>query len=90
MAIAEQGIEPHGAELGAHADGETLFKAGLAYSTGTGVEVDLIAAHKWFNLAALKGHDDARDLRAEMADQMSDAEIREAQKAAREWLKLMN
>ena len=32
-----------------------LFDLGLAYSTGNGVGVDYIAAHKWFNLAAMRG-----------------------------------
>ena len=69
---------------------EALYQAGLAYSLGNGVGTDLIAAHKWFNLAAAKGWDAAKELRQEMADQMSTEDIREAQKAAREWMKLMN
>lgn len=69
---------------------EDLYEAGLAYSLGEDVELDLVEAHKWFNLAAARGHEAARDLRQEMANQMSSLEIREAQKAAREWLRLMN
>jgi uncharacterized protein len=48
--------------------------------------VDLIAAHKWFNLAAIKGSSEAVRLRREIACQMSDAEIAAAQRGARDWL----
>ena len=35
---------------------DALFELGVTYSTGRGgVPVDLIEAHKWFNLAALFG-----------------------------------
>jgi uncharacterized protein len=68
------------------AAGEMLFELGMTYSIGRDVPVDLIAAHKWFNLAAMKGNADAIRLRREIADQMSDAEIATAQRAARAWL----
>jgi hypothetical protein len=44
-------------------------------------------AHKWFNLAAMRGNEDAARLRREIADQMSEDEIAAAQRAARAWLK---
>ncbi len=78
------------ADLPADAAREDLYQAGIIYSTGMGVETDLVAAHKWFNLAALKGSNEAKDRRREIAEQLSTAEIAEAQKAAREWLRLMN
>ena len=59
----------------------------MNYSAGAGVAVDLIEAHKWFNLAAMRGHADAARLRREIAEQMADAEIGRAQRAARDWLK---
>ena len=68
--------------------GEALFALGMMYSAGNSVPVDLVSAHKWFNLAAMKGHADAVLLRREIAAEMSDAEIGQAQLAAREWLKL--
>ena len=34
---------------------EAIYDLGLLYSTGQGVELDLVEAHKWFNLAAMKG-----------------------------------
>ena len=37
-------------------DVDALYDLGVTYSTGRGgVTVDLIEAHKWFNLAALSG-----------------------------------
>ena len=68
--------------------GEALFELGMMYSAGNSVPVDLVSAHKWFNLAAMKGYADAARLRREIAAEMSDAEIGKAQLAAREWLKL--
>lgn len=63
-----------------------LYQLGLCYSTGQGVELDLVAAHKWFNLAAMKGVVEARTWRAELAQQMGPNEIAEAQRLARLWL----
>jgi TPR repeat protein len=68
-------------------DAEGCFALGMNYSSGAGVAVDLIEAHKWFNIAAMRGHGDAARLRREIAEQMADAEIGRAQRAARDWLK---
>lgn len=65
---------------------DDLYKLGLIYSTGQGGAVDLVEAHKWFNLAAVRGSEDAKLGRRDMAEQMSIQEIAAAQKAAREWL----
>ncbi len=67
---------------------ETLFELGLKYCSGRDVDIDLIAAHKWFNLAAMRGSEDAKRYRLEIAGEMSRAEIAEAQRQAREWLQL--
>jgi uncharacterized protein len=66
---------------------DMLFELGMMYSVGRDVPVDLVAAHKWFNLAAVKGNGEAIRLRREIAHQMSDAEIAVAQRAARDWLR---
>ena len=68
-------------------DADGCFVLGMTYSAGAGVAVDLIEAHKWFNLAAMRGHADAAQLRREIAEQMADPEIGRAQRAARDWLK---
>ena len=67
-------------------DAEQLFDLGVLYATGRDVEQDLVAAHKWFNLAALKGRADAISMRREVAAMMSDAEIATAQREARAWM----
>ncbi len=68
-------------------DVEAYFDLGVAYSCGTGgCPVDLIEAHKWFNLAAQAGSDAAQASRAEIAEEMSAREISIAQKQARAWL----
>ena len=69
------------------ASGDMLFELGMMYSVGRDVPVDLISAHKWFNLAAVKGNAEAIRLRREIADQMSEGEIATAQRAARDWLR---
>jgi hypothetical protein len=79
-------IESHLAEA-ASGDPDALYELGVAYSTGThGMDVDLIEAHKWFNLAALNGCERAQECRAEIADEMTAREIAEAQRQARAWL----
>ena len=77
--IETQGTEPE--------DAEECFALGMSYSSGAGVPVDLVQAHKWFNISALRGHPDGAGLRREIAAQMTDSEIGNAQRAARDWLK---
>lgn len=62
------------------------FRAGLLFSTGDGVQQDLVTAHKWFNLAAMNGIEEAREIRAEISLDMSTQEIAKAQRMAREWI----
>ena len=90
MAYADSTTELPCAGLTANADGETLYQMGLIYATGQGVKEDSVTAHKWFNLAALRGHEAAKICRMEMADQLSKDELSEALKQARAWLRLMN
>ena len=66
---------------------ETLFQLGIASSTGRSGEPDLIAAHKWFNLAAMQGNDAAAIYRQEIASEMTAADIAKAQREAREWVR---
>ena len=80
--------ECHHAVLGeGPVNASTLFELGMMYSVGRSVPVDYITAHKWFNLSAMQGNRDAARLRQEVAEQMSNAEIASAQRAARAWLK---
>ncbi len=76
-----------GAALGqATGAADMLFELGMMYSTGRSVPADLVTAHKWFNLAAMRGNSDAARLRREIAADMTDAQIAEALRAARDWL----
>lgn len=70
----------------ASASPDVLFDLGMLYSSGRTGCVDLIAAHKWFNLAALKGRVDAIALRREISEQMTSDEIATAQREARAWI----
>ena len=65
----------------------TFFELGMMYSSGRSVPIDYVIAHKWFNLAAMRGNGDAIRLRREIAEQMSETEVSAAQRAARAWLK---
>jgi uncharacterized protein len=66
---------------------EQLFGLGMMYSTGQSMPLDLVSAHKWFNIAATRGMKDAVRLRNEVAAEMTDREVAMAQRAARDWLK---
>ncbi|KIZ44180.1 MULTISPECIES: hypothetical protein [Rhodopseudomonas] len=71
-------------EAGASPD--LLFDLGMLFASGRSAPVDLVAAHKWFNLAALKGRVDAIALRREIAELMSADDIARAQREARAWM----
>ena len=71
----------------AQGDVSAYYDLGVAYSTGShGVDCDLVEAHKWFNLAAATGHEEAAYCRADISEEMTAREIAEAQRQAREWL----
>ena len=65
---------------------DLLFERGLYWASGRSGVVNLVAAHKWFNLAALKGRSDALSQRREVAEMMSETEIATAQREARAWM----
>ena len=66
---------------------EEMYREGLKASTGNADKTfDLIDAHKWFNLAAMQGSQEARIYRAELSNEMTAEEIAEAQRRAREYL----
>ncbi|TGX53409.1 sel1 repeat family protein [Sphingomonas gei] len=72
----------------ARGDSKACFDLGIVYSSGAeGVAVDLVEAHKWFNIAAVSGSDRAAECRAEISEDMTAREITDAQKAARAWLR---
>lgn len=76
------------AAQGDHSD--ALFELGMSYCTGRDGAVDLVEAHKWFNIAAMRGNDEAKRYRSELAADMSRADVTRAQRLAREWLASMH
>lgn len=77
------------AEMGgidANANADILCEMGLMYATGRDCELDMVAAHKWFNIAAIKGSARAAALRNEIATTMTKPELARALRAAREWM----
>jgi TPR repeat protein len=71
----------------AQGDISAYFDLGVAFSTGAqGISCDLVEAHKWFNLAAVTGHEEAQMCRADISEEMTAREIAEAQRRAREWI----
>lgn len=72
---------------GPGSSGDELFRMGLLFSTGHGgAPLDLISAHMMFNLAAMRGSEEAKRYRKELSAEMDREMVAEAQRAAREWL----
>jgi TPR repeat protein len=72
---------------GPDATGDELFRLGLLYSTGQGgAPLDYVSAHMMFNLAAMRGSEEAKTRRRELSQEMDPTEVAEAQRAARRWL----
>ena len=85
--MARMDISTEKAELAAQTGApNALFELGMLYATGRDVAPDLVVAHKWFNLAAVRGNGVALIHRRELALEMSAMQIAEAQKLAREWI----
>ena len=82
------GMEESGMPLpGPEATGDELFRMGLLYSTGQGgAPLDLVSAHMLFNLAAMRGSEEAKTYRRDLSAEMDKDDIAEAQRAARRWI----
>jgi hypothetical protein len=65
-------------------DGRAMFMLGRLYHTGHGVPQDVVRAHMWYNLATANGYAEGKRWRDRLADEMSENQIAEAQKLARE------
>jgi TPR repeat protein len=84
MAFTDSEIAEAHEAVRRHSDCDNLYKLGLIYSTGP--DVDLVQAHMWFNLAASRGSEAAKECRRELSDLMTRDAVAEAQRRAREWL----
>lgn len=65
---------------------DILCDMGLMYATGRDCPIDMVAAHKWLNIAAIKGSERAAALRTELTGNMSKSELAKALRQAREWM----
>lgn len=74
------------AAMGGETQADTFCEMGLMYATGRGCKLDLVSAHKWLNIAAIKGSERAALLRADLGRTMSKVELARALRAAREWM----
>ncbi len=63
-----------------------LFQLGLMADRAVGEQRDLIAAHKWMTIAAMRGSGPARSYRQQLAREMTAIQVGEAHRQAREWL----
>jgi len=63
------------------------YKLGVRYAIGHGVAQDYVMAHMFFNIAAIDGDKSAIESRDLVAKRMTSAQIAEAQKLAREWMR---
>ena len=85
--MARYEIHDHDQALsGGEAKADVFCEMGLMYATGRECDVDYVAAHKWLNIAAIKGSDRAATLRAELAESMTKSDLAAALRAAREWM----
>ena len=62
------------------------FQRGVLLSSGRSGHVNLIEAHKWFNIAAAGGDRAAAEHRDELAREMTRQEVAAALRAARDWV----
>ena len=70
------------------ANADSCLAMGMKYCIGHGVAQNNIVAHKWFNIAAIKGSEKAKSYRLELSQEMTASEIAEAQRQARQFLTL--
>ena len=67
---------------------DMLLHLGMMYCLGLEVEQNYVTAHKWFNIAALRGSREARHYRCEISREMTTRQIADAQRQARAWIDL--
>ena len=65
---------------------DDMYRRGLEASVPGSDNYDLVTAHKWFNLSAMKGNREAGIYRKELLLEMTSEQVAEAQRKAREWL----
>ncbi len=79
-------LDQHLSSMGGKAEASLFCEMGLMYAAGRDCPLDHVAAHKWLNIAAIKGSNRAAELRSDLAKTMNKADLAEALRAAREWM----
>ena len=72
-------------ETAQRGDADAQYMLGRMHAAGNGTTQNFVQAHKWYNLAASRGHRHAAEARDSLAERMTPAQIAEAQQAARGW-----
>ncbi|MDZ7854070.1 MAG: peptidoglycan-binding protein [Halomonas sp.] len=72
-------------ELARGEDADAQYMLGRMHEAGNGTPQNFVEAHKWYNLAASRGHRHAAEARNAVAERMTTQQIAEAQRAARGW-----
>jgi TPR repeat protein len=67
-------------------DVNAQYNLGYMYGNGDGVPEDIVLAYMWWNLAAAQGDEVAQENKDIIEQQMTRAQIAEAQRLSREWL----
>ncbi|MCP1198099.1 sel1 repeat family protein [Notoacmeibacter sp. MSK16QG-6] len=87
--MARLDIEQYDATtIGIVGQADRLFDLGLACATGRDGAIDMVSAHKWFNIAASKGSAAAAERRTEIASMLTKDELAAALRDARKWMTL--
>ena len=66
---------------------QAQYNLGLMYKNGWGVPLDKVHAYIWFNIAAANGDKDAEEKRNNLSKTLSQSQVQEAQRLARECVK---
>lgn len=66
-------------------DADAQYMLGRLHEAGNGTAQDFVQAHKWYNLAAARGHRHAAEARDSLAERMTAGQVAEAQQATRGW-----
>ena len=69
-----------------HRNATALFNLGALYAGGTGVDQDLVEAHKWFELARLAGDQTAGQARDQVGGALTPAGLRRSAQLVDAWL----
>ena len=67
-------------------DADAQYNLGIMYANGDGIAEDNVLAYMWYNLAADQGSESAQSNKDILEQQMTRAQIAEAQRLSREWL----